>query len=199
MSPLDFLNKAKKALDTVDEANRLKKRTDQYIPPAKKEEPAKPVVPPPATNPPAAAAPAPAVPAPAAVIDKERQEAVTGLAKDISLQSELRAQRRIHGDAPVEAAEKLAKLYLERAGQKPFNPVKEDEVKKFLDTYETLKDGKRAPLDAKQKEATREITWGAFSTMKGLILDNSLDAKFNLVENEGPVKGSKITILGPKK
>ena len=106
---------------------------DRYTPPPKKKDPANPVVPPPATNPPAAAAPAPAVPAPAAVIDKERQEAVTGLAKDISLQSELRAQRRIHGDAPVEAAEKLAKLYLERAGQKPFNPVKEDEVKKFLD------------------------------------------------------------------
>ena len=50
------------------------------------------------------------------------------------------------------------------------------------------------------------MTWGAFSTMKGLVREQGLDSKYNEVVVNGPVpvkdkpnEFSKISVLGTRK
>lgn len=141
------------------------------------------------------------------VIDKDREEVVKKLVNDPNVKNEEAYYNKTYGPNTASAGQGLIKMYLDRAGQKGAKPVTEQEVKEYLDTTAVKnKEGVNMPLTDKEKAGAREMTWGAFSQMKGLIREQGLDAKYKEVVVNGPVpvegkkdEFTKISVLGPKK
>ena len=140
-------------------------------------------------------------------IDKEREETAKKLASDPNVKNEEAYYNKTYGPGTGPAAQGLIKMYLDRAGKKDAPPVTEKEVKDHLDTFAVKgKDGVNVPLTDKEKTGAREMTWGAFSTMKGLVREQGLDSKYIEVVVNGPVpvkdkpnEFSKISVLGTRK
>ena len=141
------------------------------------------------------------------VVDKERDEVVKKLVNDPNVKNEEAYYNKTYGPNTAAAGQGLIKMYIDRAGQKGAKPVSEQEVKEYLDTTAVKnKDGVNLPLTDQEKKGAREMTWGAFSQMKGLIKDQGLDSKYKEVVVNGPVpvegkkdEFTKISVLGPKK
>ncbi len=193
----DLFDLGRRALDGADKAKNLGKRAKDTLPAPKPSETPKetPKKDDKATVPPAAAKP-----------DLERNKDIVELLRSSELASEAAYYGKTYGPGAVAAGKELVSMYLKRYGEKSPNPIKPEEITKFLDSYETRTENGRAALTPKEKEGARELCWGAFSTMKGLILDKGLDSKYELQTVDGPVaskadptKFSPIAVLGPKK